>query len=39
MNLSANVEKIKLDIGFTPKVKFEEGIIRTTNWLNENLSR
>ena len=37
INLTADIEKIKLDLGFIPKISFEEGIIRTTNWLNDNL--
>lgn len=36
--LSANVDKIKKELGFSPKVGLEEGISKTIKYLREDMS-
>lgn len=33
----ANIDKIKIDLNWSPKVKFEEGLERTFNWIKEDV--
>ncbi len=37
MHLEANINKLQKEIGFKPKVSFEEGIRKTVDWYRERL--